>query len=74
MKKIRLDLNALKVHSFATKAQPTARGTVNAHLDQSGFCSSICHFDLTDVTKSCNPEPVLTSGWHETYGTPLDPQ
>ena len=76
MKKLRLNLDELSVRSFATNPDgPTQRGTVDARVQVNNTFvdSQICTFDLTNVSKDCNPEPVQTSGWNETYGSDLDP-
>ena len=52
MKKIRLNPDALQVSSFATVPAPAGtRGTVAAH-QESGFCTPICNWQLTDTCGS----------------------
>jgi hypothetical protein len=72
MKKLTLKLDELEVRSFVTDDQKRARGTVNAHVDDSGFCSSICDFDLGNHTCACgDPEPGGLS-YDQTWGSPLE--
>ncbi len=60
MKKLNLRLDSLRVSSFATITDgKQIRGTVNGHLDQSGFCTPICGFDLGQHTCMCPCEPEI---------------
>lgn len=73
MKKLTLNLDELEVRSFVTDDQRRARGTVNAHADDSGFCSSICGYDLGNHSAMCpcEPEPGGLS-YDQTWGSPLE--
>lgn len=62
MKKLRLHLEALRVDTFATTPESDrGRGTVDGH-QESGFCTPICTFNLTDVTKTCKSCVVACLG------------
>lgn len=61
MRKIRLDIDALQVDSFETRAPEAERGTVRGHATQYGSCQGSCV--QTCGGRTCEPpcenEPTI---------------
>lgn len=52
MRKLRLQLDSLKVDSFATSPRGERRGTVAAYVTNYGTCGTTCN-DYTCVEETC---------------------
>ena len=57
MKKLRLNLDALKVDSYETEAAPAAQGTVVGHIRTMPQCANTQHTYCPDTLCTCPPPP-----------------
>jgi hypothetical protein len=55
MKKLRLNLDALKVDSYETEAAPAARGTVMGHIPTMPQCANTQYSYCPDTLCTCPP-------------------